>query len=125
MFLEIDIFNRLENMESRRKLRNNMPEPEKKLWSHIRNEQLGYKFRRQHGIGNYIVDFFCSTKGLIIEIDGDTHFSSKAIDYDVKRTNYLNALGLKVIRFNNNDIMNNIEGVVEVLRKEINKCDPT
>lgn len=83
---------------------------ERKLWSRIRNDQLGINFRRQHAIGNYIPDF-CSPKAkLIIELDGSRHLEQE--EYDTERTKYLESEGYKVIRFWNNDIMNNIEGVV-------------
>ena len=59
-----------------------MTEPEKRLWSILRNNQLGVKFRRQHGIGHYIVDFYCPELKLIIEVDGESHFSEDAQAYD-------------------------------------------
>ena len=83
---------------------------EAKLWSRIRNDQLGVTFRRQHAIGNYIPDF-CSPKAkLIIELDGSPHLEQQ--EYDKERTQYLESLGYKVIRFWNNDVMNNIEEVL-------------
>jgi very-short-patch-repair endonuclease len=82
---------------------------EAKLWSRIRNDQLGVTFRRQHAVGNYIPDF-CSPKAkLIIELDGSQHLEEQ--EYDQERTKYLESLGYKVIRFWNNDVTNNIEGV--------------
>ena len=83
---------------------------ESKLWSRMRNDQLGVTFRRQHAIGNYIPDF-CSPKAkLIIELDGSQHLEQE--EYDSARTKYLESLGYKVIRFWNNDVMNNMEGVI-------------
>ena len=83
---------------------------ESKLWPRIRNDQLGVTFRRQHAIGNYIPDF-CSPKAkLIIELDGSQHLEQE--EYDKERTKYLEADGYKVIRFWNNDVTNNIEGVI-------------
>jgi very-short-patch-repair endonuclease len=83
---------------------------ERKLWSRIRNDQLGVTFRRQHAIGKYIPDF-CSPKAkLIIELDGSQHLDME--EYDQERTKYLESLGYKVIRFWNNSVMNNIDGVV-------------
>ena len=83
---------------------------ESKLWSRIRNDQLGVTFRRQHAVGNYIPDF-CSPKAkLIIELDGSQHLEQE--EYDKERTKYLESLGYKVIRFWNNDVTNNIDGVV-------------
>ena len=83
---------------------------ESKLWSRIRNDQLGVTFRRQHAVGNYIPDF-CSPKAkLIIELDGSQHLEQR--EYDNKRTKHLESLGYKVIRFWNNDVTNNIDGVI-------------
>lgn len=83
---------------------------EAKLWSRIRNDQLGVTFRRQHAVGSYIPDF-CSPKAkLIIELDGSQHLEQE--DYDEERTKYLESQGYKVIRFWNNDVTNNIDGVI-------------
>ena len=83
---------------------------ESKLWSRIRNDQLGVTFRRQHAVWNYIPDF-CSPKAkLVIELDGSQHLEQE--EYDQERTKYLESQGYKVIRFWNNDVMNNIEGVI-------------
>jgi very-short-patch-repair endonuclease len=89
---------------------------ESKLWSHIRNDQLGITFRRQHAIGNYIPDFCCPKAKLIIELDGSQHLEQE--EYDQERTKYLESLGYKVIpqgddvRFWNNDVMNDMDGVI-------------
>ena len=91
-------------------LRKELTPAEGKLWSRIRNDQLGVNFRRQHAIGNYIPDF-CSPKAkLIIELDGSQHLEQT--EYDEERTKYLNSLGYKVIRFWNNEVTNNIDGVI-------------
>ena len=91
-------------------LRKELTPAERKLWSLIRNDQLGVNFRRQHAIGKYITDFICIEKKLIIELDGSQHLEQE--EYDEERTKYLNSLGYKVIRFWNNDVMNNIDGVI-------------
>ena len=83
---------------------------ERKLWAIIRNDQLGVNFRRQHAVGNYIPDFVCVQKKLIIELDGSQHLEQE--EYDEERTKYLNSLGYKVIRFWNNEVTNNIDGVI-------------
>ena len=91
-------------------LRKESTPAERKLWSKIRNDQLGVTFRRQHAVGNYIPDF-CSPKAkLIIELDGSQHLEQE--EYDQERTKYLESLGYKVVRFWNNDVMNNIDGVI-------------
>jgi very-short-patch-repair endonuclease len=101
------------NSKKAKSLRKNMTEEERILWSKIRNKQIGnIKFRRQEPIGNYIVDFVSFEKKLIIEIDGGQHNTSKNIEYDTKRTEYLKEMGFDIIRFWNKDIRNNIEGVI-------------
>jgi len=82
---------------------------ERKLWAIIRNDQLGVNFRRQHAIGKYIPDFVCIEKKLIIELDGSQHLEQE--EYD-KETKCLNLLGYKVVRFWNNEVTNNIDGVI-------------
>jgi very-short-patch-repair endonuclease len=87
---------------------------EHKLWSIIRNDQLGVNFRRQHAIGNYIPDFVCIEKKLIIELDGSQHLEQE--EYDDQRTEYLEAQGYRVIRFWNNEVMNDIDGVIRKIQ---------
>ena len=90
-----------------------MPPAETKLWEHLRKKQLkGYKFRRQHGIDQYIVDFYCSKVKLAIEVDGPSHFMEKSKDSDRQRMSHIESLGIRVLRFNNQEIYNNLDGVV-------------
>ena len=110
-------YNKPSTLEKRRYLRKNMTEPEIKLWQYLRNEQLGVKFRRQHSIGEYIADFYCTKLKLVIEIDGGSHFNDEDIEYDSIRTNFFKSLGIEVIRFNNDEVMTNIEGVFEIIQK--------
>ena len=106
------IYNKIELKNKRKKLRNNMPSPEVYLWNRIKNKQvLNIKFRRQYSIGNYIVDFYSPELKLAIELDGNSHFTNEAIMDDIQRTKYIESLGIKVVRYFNNDILNNIEGV--------------
>jgi len=91
-------------------LRKELTPAERKLWAVIRNDQLGVNFRRQHAIGIYIPDFVCIEKKLIIELDGSQHLEQE--EYDKERTKYLESQGYKVIRFWNNDVVKNIEGVI-------------
>ena len=94
-------------------MRNQPTTPEKRLWAHLSRSQLGgYKFRRQAVIGNAIADFLCPQKGLIVEVDGDTHGDPAA---DERRTAQLEALGFHVVRVTNDDVMWNVEGVCEML----------
>lgn len=100
-------------------LRKNLTPQEQKMWNLIRNKKFfKYKFLRQYIIDKYIVDFACREKKIVIEIDGGQHNQPNDIEYDKKRTEVLKLYGYKVIRFWNNDIDNNIEGVFEVLKKE-------
>ncbi len=78
----------------------------------MRSKQLGTKFRRQHGIGHYIVDFYCAERALIVEIDGDSHYDDDAIVYDKRRSEFFEANGFCVIRFTNLDIIQNKAGVL-------------
>jgi len=105
----------------RKHLRNNMPQPERKLWFYIRNKQLGIKFRRQHSIGKYVVDFFCCELKLAIEIDGNSHFTEQAQAYDHQRTRDLNKIGIKVLRFTNNEVNQNLEEVLVKIMNSIPK----
>jgi very-short-patch-repair endonuclease len=83
---------------------------ESKLWSRLRNDQLGVSFRRQHAIDKYIPDFYCPSAKLIIELDGGAHLDQQ--EQDKERTKYLESQGYKVIRFWNHEVVNNIEGVM-------------
>ncbi|MFN8673477.1 MAG: endonuclease domain-containing protein [Candidatus Sericytochromatia bacterium] len=113
------IFNKPEYKERRQKLRNNMTEPEKKLWEILRNKQMGVKFRRQHGIGHYIADFYCTDLKMVIEVDGESHFSEEGIEYDKIRDDFMSSLGIITIRVKNNDIMKNIEGIHQYIQNKI------
>nr|QIH43274.1 endonuclease domain-containing protein [Vibrio ziniensis] len=118
------IFNTSRHKKLRQILRNHMPEPELRLWARIRSNQLGVKFRRQHGIDGYIVDFYCPHKKVVIEIDGDSHYSSDAMVNDLARDQYLISLGLRVLRFTNQQVMTELESVVEVIVATIGKENP-
>lgn len=104
-----------------RSLRKNMTEQERRLWQYLRKRSINnLKFRRQYPIGNYIVDFVCIEKKLVIEVDGGQHNQNDNISYDKSRTQYIEKLGYKVIRFWNNEIDNNIDGVYEEILKYLN-----
>lgn len=90
------IFNCQQQKLQRQQLRANMPMPEKILWAKIRNQQLGVKFRRQHGIGRYIVDFYCPECALVIELDGDSHYQEGAQEYDAIRDEFMRSMELQV-----------------------------
>lgn len=98
-------------------LRKNNTEAEQILWERLRRGGLNEKFRRQVTFGVYIADFCCFPKKLIIELDGSSHRNRKF--YDAKRTEYLGKLGYRVIRFWNGDVTNNIEVVLDEIRKNL------
>ena len=100
-------------------LRKNMMPAERKLWGYLQRSQLGVRFRRQHAIGNFIVDFCCIKKKLILELDGSQHLDMQ--EHDEIRTEYLQSRGYRVIRFWNNDVMNDIEGVILAINYAIEK----
>ena len=93
-----------------RHLRNAMTDAEQKLWQAIRGTQLGLKFRRQHPVENFIADFVCLDPKLVIEIDGGQHADDAA--YDLERTKRIEMQGFKVIRFWNNEVLENLDGVL-------------
>ena len=103
---------RLEELHARAKeMRNNPTEPEKRLWRLLSRKQIGAKFRRQSVIPPYIADFLCPELKLIVEVDGDTHDQP----VDLRRDAALAALGYRVARVSNQDVMTNIEGVLELI----------
>jgi very-short-patch-repair endonuclease len=94
-----------------RELRKNMTDAERIIWYYLRDRRLsGWKFRRQHPIGPFIVDFICIEKRLIVEVDGGQHNLNPEID--IKRTEYLKERGYRVIRFWNNDVLKETEAVL-------------
>jgi len=102
-----------------RELRQPQTTSEAALWSHLRNRNLKYKFRRQHPIDFFIIDFYCAEARLLIEIDGSSHLEREQQEYDQARTEYLEALGYKVIRFTNNDVRYNIHAVATAIMEEV------
>ncbi len=103
-------------IETRRRLRKDSTAPERILWRLLRDRQLsGYKFRRQHGLGPYIVDFYCPKFKLVVEIDGDSHFTPNAQAYDARRSAYFRLFGMDVIRFTNAEVGENPTAVVEAI----------
>ncbi len=105
-----------------RELRKNQTGAEKLLWYRIRRKQiLGVQFNRQRPIASYIVDFYGVQAKLVIELDGAQHLKSDAIVYDCERTKVLESLGLKVLRFTNLQVFENLNGVVSVILEEVEK----
>ena len=110
---ESQIHNRKELEEIRRLLRKTLTPAEATMWKALQKSKLdGRKFRRQHSVEDYILDFYCPSEKLAIELDGMPHFSIIGAKQDIKRDKYLNSLSIKVLRFENRDIYNNLRGVL-------------
>jgi len=108
--------NKQTQIDKARELRKNMTYAETKLWKHLRRKNVkASRFRRQHPIGDYIVDFICVEKNLVIEVDGGQHSDSE--NYDAERTRFLNKKGYKVLRFWNNEVLNEIDVVLSIIYK--------
>ena len=87
------------------------------MWHHLRSRKLaGFKFRRQHPLYDFIVDFYCHDGKLVVEIDGDVHLSSNEKEYDEDRTHILNEFGLSVLRFTNIEVIENVDDVLKKIR---------
>ncbi len=111
--------NRKTQKENRKELRNNATISEKRLGKFLNKKQQGLKFRRQHGIGPFIVDFYATQYKLAIELDGRVHNNIMRQAYDQKREDYLKSYGIKVIRFTNDQVKYNVD---EVIRKIMFEC---
>jgi very-short-patch-repair endonuclease len=97
-----------------RKLRHNMTDAEKLLWSRIRGKQLkGLQVYRQKPIGRFIVDFYCPKANLVIELDGGQHYSKSGKTVDNSRDKYMERVGLRVLRFSDSEVFENLAGVLE------------
>jgi very-short-patch-repair endonuclease len=115
-----EFFNRSTEKDLRRRLRKEMTPAELTLWSHLRARQLlGRKFRRQYSVGPYSIDFYCVEDKLAIELDGDSHFTPAAIENDARRQQFIESFGIRVLRFTNQDVYENIEGVIEMIARAI------
>lgn len=114
------IHNRVEQKTLRQKLRNSATPAEVILWHYLRQRRLlGFKFRCQHGIGNFVVDFYCVSLALAIEIDGSGHWAEEQIVYDQARERWIGNQGILIVRFSNYEINTNIDGVITELIKVI------
>ena len=96
-------------------------EAETLLWQYIRAKQLTVKFNRQHIIGDYIVDFVCIEKKLVVEVDGGYHSEYEQIEKDEFRTERLNEMGFTVIRFSNEEVLGNILGVINTIKIKLSE----
>ena len=108
-------------LERAKEMRNNPTEAEKILWLNLKSKALDFKFRQQHLIADFIVDFVCLSKKLVIEVDGEIHDSQQ--EADAERTKVLNERGFKVIRFNNKEVLNNVDSVLNIIKHELLNAD--
>lgn len=107
-----------------RDLRRNLTLQERKLWRYLRSRRFGdFKFRRQHPVGSYILDFACCSARVVVELDGGQH--DLAVAYDTRRTSWLESQGWTVLRFWNNEIDCNEVAVLEIILQELNRLSPS
>jgi very-short-patch-repair endonuclease len=106
-----------QSKERRRELRRQATDAERLLWRHLRNARIGAKFRRQHPIGPFIVDFYCCAAGLAIELDGGQHHEPEVMEYDRRRTAEIARHGVCVIRFRNDDVLLRPEAVLSEIKR--------
>jgi len=112
------IYSLVKFKERRRELRKRATAQKDLLWEKLRNRKIGFKFRRQHSVGGYILDFYCKEKRLLIEIDGEIHQIKEAREYDEVRDKYFSELDFKVLRFTNSEVDKDINKVIG----EIKSC---
>ena len=116
------LHNRKYLKDYRRDLRNNLTSAEATLWKLIKSKQMeGRKFRRQHSVGNYIVDFYYPSEKLAIELDGDGHFTQAGYVQDQEKEEFLSNHGIRLLRFENNEVFEATEAVLELIKKEFKK----
>ncbi|UCH66956.1 MAG: endonuclease domain-containing protein [Ignavibacterium sp.] len=110
-------FNRKYLKQKRKDLRNNPTQAEAFLWGHLKGSKLeGRKFSRQASIKSFIVDFYCPEEKLVVELDGDLHFDEEVKKYDEDRTKKINKEGIKVIRFENQEVLLNLDSVLSEIK---------
>jgi very-short-patch-repair endonuclease len=113
------IHNQPEKKELRQKLRHEATAAERKLWRGLKKSAIGAKFRRQHGVGPYVLDFYCPEYKLAIEVQGEIHHDVLRAEYDAERRVYLESQGIKVLYFENRALLEQIELVVDAIRSAI------
>ncbi|MFO7657959.1 MAG: SusD/RagB family nutrient-binding outer membrane lipoprotein [Bacteroidales bacterium] len=121
----MNIHNRKYLKQTRQNLRNNLTSAEATLWTYLQNRKLdGRKFRRQHSIGNFVVDFYCPQEKIALELDGKDHFTDIGFERDLKRDAYIKSLNIKVIHIENQEVFKNIEEVLMNIAKEFTTPAP-
>jgi len=118
-------FNRHTERNKRKTLRQNATDAEQRLWQYFKSKQVGTKFRRQYSVDAYVLDFYTPRSKLAIEVDGDSHFTADAMQYDSGRTAYVEQFGIEVLRFSNLEIVENIEGVLEAIQAAVKRRKAT
>ncbi|QJP35964.1 endonuclease domain-containing protein [Nonlabens sp. Ci31] len=105
--------------ENAQKLRDHMTETEQKIWEFLKMKPMGYKFRRQHPLAGYVLDFYCHRLRLSLEIDGGYHIQKEQKEKDVERTIYLENMGISEIRFTNEQVLNDYETIIEIINSKL------
>ena len=114
------IYNKNSQKLNRQNLRRQMPKAEVVLWNRLRRRQIaGVKFRRQYSVARFVLDFYCPELKLAIEIDGPTHYSAEAKDYDRFRQRSIEGLDIQFLRFTNRDIYQNIDSVIRTILQKV------
>lgn len=111
------VYNKKEETHKRKRLRKEMPLAERLLWQKLKGKQAkGYKFRRQYGVGLFVVDFYCVSLKLAIELDGESHYvDENARKKDATRQLYIEGFGIRFLRFTNTEIVTNMDGVLQII----------
>jgi very-short-patch-repair endonuclease len=115
-------YNKSTMTQRRRTLRKNLPEAEIILWSKLSCKQmLGYKFRRQYSVDQYVIDFYCPELKVAIEVDSDSHFMPGAQEQDKARQEHIEAFGIRFLRFTNEDVCKNVDGVCQTVYNAVDE----
>lgn len=113
-------FNRPSEKHKRRRLRSQMPLAEAILWSKLKGRKLlNFKLRCQYSVGPYLIDFYCPELKLGIELDGESHYVDGAPEYDAKRTRFIEGFGIRLLRFLNQDVYENLDGVWDAIVRAV------
>lgn len=116
----IKLFNRKSQKLTRRNLRNRPTCSEKIIWHYLCGNNLGgYKFRRQQGIGPYVVDFYCPEAKLAVEIDGDSHYQIGAAEHDRVKQEFIERAGIRVVRFTDNDVRDSLDNALAIILQKL------
>lgn len=117
-----EFYNKSKYKQKRKDLRNNPTKTEKLVWEILKGKKLeGYKFRRQYGVGKYVIDCYCVKKKLALEIDGEVHDSEESKKYDKEREDFIKNFGINILRIKNEIVERNIDEVAEMILKELKK----